>query len=89
MIDRSFTLLHSTRAIHGMAGAPGEMETDAARSRARSVPDRHSEHSMIGKFIDTINDEETSAQTLTSYSPVLPQGSRKRIEGGAAFTAIH
>ena len=28
-----------------------------------------SEHSMIGKFIDTINDEETLPQTLTSYSP--------------------
>ena len=24
---------------------------------------------MIGKFIDTINDEETLPQTLTSYSP--------------------
>lgn len=28
-----------------------------------------SEHSMIGKFIDTINDESTLPQTLTSYSP--------------------
>jgi len=28
-----------------------------------------SEHSMIGKFIDTIIDEETLPQTLTSYSP--------------------
>ena len=28
-----------------------------------------SEHSMIGKFIDTILDEETLPQTLTSYSP--------------------
>ena len=28
-----------------------------------------SEHSMIGKFIDTLNDEETLPQTLTSYSP--------------------
>ena len=28
-----------------------------------------SEHSMIGKFIDTINDEDTLPQTLTSYSP--------------------
>ena len=28
-----------------------------------------SEHSMIGKFIDTINKEETLPQTLTSYSP--------------------
>ncbi|MDY3618449.1 serine--tRNA ligase [Agathobaculum sp.] len=28
-----------------------------------------SEHSMIGKFIDTINEEETLPQTLTSYSP--------------------
>ena len=28
-----------------------------------------SEHSMIGKFIDTINKEEILPQTLTSYSP--------------------
>ncbi len=28
-----------------------------------------SEHSMIGKFIDTINDEERLPYTLTSYSP--------------------
>ena len=28
-----------------------------------------SEHSMIGKFIDTMIDEETLPQTLTSYSP--------------------
>ena len=28
-----------------------------------------SEHSMIGKFIDTINPEETLPQNLTSYSP--------------------
>ena len=28
-----------------------------------------SEHSMIGKFIDTLNPEDTLPQTLTSYSP--------------------
>ena len=28
-----------------------------------------SEHSLIGKFIDTINPEDTLPQTLTSYSP--------------------
>ncbi len=28
-----------------------------------------SEHSMIGKFIDTINSEDSLPQTLTSYSP--------------------
>ena len=28
-----------------------------------------SEHSMIGKFIDTVNDEEKVPYTLTSYSP--------------------
>ncbi len=28
-----------------------------------------SEHSMIGKFIDTLNDEENLPYTLTSYSP--------------------
>ena len=30
-----------------------------------------SEHSMIGKFIDTINDEEKLPYTLTSYSPCI------------------
>ena len=30
---------------------------------------RTSEHSIIGKFIDTINDEEKLPYTLTSYSP--------------------
>ena len=30
---------------------------------------RQSEHSMIGKYIDTILPEETLPQTLTSYSP--------------------
>lgn len=33
-----------------------------------------SEHSMIGKFIDTILDESELPQTLTSYSPLFPQG---------------
>ena len=28
-----------------------------------------SEHSMIGKFIDTLNKAEDLPQTLTSYSP--------------------
>ena len=28
-----------------------------------------SEHSMIGKFIDTINEKEKLPYTLTSYSP--------------------
>ena len=34
-----------------------------------------SEHSMIGKFIDTILEEDKLPITLTSYSPLLPQGS--------------
>ena len=42
-----------------------------------------SEHSMIGKFIDTINDEEKLPYTLTSYSPCFrkekgAQGSEER-----------
>ena len=32
-----------------------------------------SEHSMIGKFIDTILDEKDLPQTLTSYSPCFPK----------------
>jgi seryl-tRNA synthetase len=36
-----------------------------------------SEHSMIGKFIDTLLEEESLPQTLTSYSPCF------RREGGA------
>ncbi len=42
-----------------------------------------SEHSMIGKFIDTINDEETLPQTLTSYSPCFRKGSRRTRHRGA------
>ena len=33
-----------------------------------------SEHSMIGKFIDTTLEKEQLPQTLTSYSRLLPQG---------------
>ena len=35
-----------------------------------------SEHSMIGKFIDTINDEEKLPYTLTSYSPCFRKEKR-------------
>ena len=37
-----------------------------------------SEHSMIGKFIDTIIDEEQLPQTLTSYSPCFRKEVGKR-----------
>ena len=35
-----------------------------------------SEHSMIGKFIDTIIKEENLPQTLTSYSPCFRKEKR-------------
>ena len=44
-----------------------------------------SEHSMIGKFIDTLNDEEKLPYTLTSYSPCFrkEKGSHGIEEKGA------
>ncbi len=43
-----------------------------------------SEHSMIGKFIDTMIDEEQLPKTLTSYSPCFRKekgahGSRREV----------
>ena len=37
-----------------------------------------SEHSMIGKFIDTILPENALPQTLTSYSPCFRKEKRPR-----------
>lgn len=42
-----------------------------------------SEHSMIGKFIDQIIPEDSLPQTLTSYSPLLPQGEGRPRHRGA------
>ena len=36
-----------------------------------------SEHSMIGKFIDTITPEQQLPLTLTSYSPCFRKGERR------------
>ena len=43
-----------------------------------------SEHSMIGKFIDTINDEEKLPYTLTSYSPCF-----RKEKGARGVYRIH
>ena len=40
-----------------------------------------SEHSMIGKFIDTILPESALPQTLTSYSPCFRKEKRPRHRG--------
>ena len=40
-----------------------------------------SEHSMIGKFIDTIIPEEELPKTLTSYSPCFRKGKRRSRPG--------
>ena len=45
------------------------MEAMMLRLKGRSLPYWNSEHSMIGKFIDTILPEERLPQTPTSYSP--------------------
>ena len=49
-----------------------------------------SEHSMIGKFIDTINEEESLPYTLTSYSPCFrkEKGARHRRARGVPDTSV-
>ena len=45
-----------------------------------------SEHSMIGKFIDTMNDEEKLPYTLTSYSPCFRKEKALTASRSGAFT---
>ena len=74
MIDRGFTYCIPPFMIRSnvVTGVMSFAEMDAMMYKIEGE-DLYligtSEHSMIGKFIDTIIDEETLPQTLTSYSP--------------------
>ena len=74
MIDRGFTYCIPPYMIRSnvVTGVMSFAEMDAMMYKIEGE-DLYligtSEHSMIGKFIDTIIDEETLPQTLTSYSP--------------------
>ena len=74
MIDRGFTYVIPPYMIRSdvVTGVMSFAEMDSMMYKIEGE-DLYligtSEHSMIGKFIDTINDEETLPQTLTSYSP--------------------
>lgn len=74
MIDRGFTYYIPPFMIRSnvVTGVMSFEEMDAMMYKIEGE-DLYligtSEHSMIGKFIDTIIDEETLPKTLTSYSP--------------------
>ena len=74
MINRNFTYCVPPFMIHGnvVAGVMSFPEMEAMMYKIEGE-DLYligtSEHSMIGKFIDQIVEEETLPQTLTSYSP--------------------
>ncbi len=74
MIDRGFTYCIPPYMIRSnvVTGVMSFAEMDAMMYKIEGE-DLYligtSEHSMIGKFIDTILDEESLPQTLTSYSP--------------------
>ncbi len=74
MIDRGFTYCIPPYMIRSnvVTGVMSFAEMDAMMYKIEGE-DLYligtSEHSMIGKFIDTINDEEKLPYTLTSYSP--------------------
>ena len=74
MIDKGFTYVIPPFMMHGdvVKGVMSFPEMDAMMYKIEGE-DLYligtSEHSMIGKFIDTILPEEKLPQTLTSYSP--------------------
>ena len=74
MIDKGFTYCIPPFMIHGniVEGVMSQSDMDAMMYKIEGE-DLYligtSEHSMIGKYIDTILPEETLPQTLTSYSP--------------------
>ncbi|MBO6270376.1 MAG: serine--tRNA ligase [Clostridium sp.] len=74
MIDRGFTYCIPPFMIHGNV-VSGVMSFDEMDSMMYKIEGEDlyligtSEHSMIGRFIDTIIPEEKLPQTLTSYSP--------------------
>ena len=74
MIDRGFTYVIPPFMIHGNV-VNGVMSFAEMENMMYKIEGEDlyligtSEHSMIGKFIDTILDESELPQTLTSYSP--------------------
>ena len=74
MIDRGFTYCVPPFMIHGNV-VTGVMSFAEMENMMYKIEGEDlyligtSEHSMIGKFIDTILDEDELPQTLTSYSP--------------------
>ncbi len=74
MIDRGFTYCVPPFMIRSEV-VTGVMSFDEMSSMMYKIEGEDlyligtSEHSMIGKFIDTINDEKALPLTLTSYSP--------------------
>ena len=74
MIGKGFTYCIPPFMIHGnvVEGVMSQTDMDAMMYKIEGE-DLYligtSEHSMIGKFIDTIIDEKDLPQTLTSYSP--------------------
>ena len=74
MIDRGFTYYIPPFMIHGDV-VKGVMSFKEMENMMYKIEGEDlylfgtSEHSMIGKFIGSINDEDTLPQTLTSYSP--------------------
>ena len=76
MIDRGFTYVVPPFMIHGNV-VTGVMSFAEMENMMYKIEGEDlyligtSEHSMIGKFIDTILDESQLPQTLTSYSPCV------------------
>ena len=74
MIDRGFTYVVPPFMIHGDV-VTGVMSFAEMENMVYKIEGEDlyligtSEHSMIGKFIDSILDEESLPKTLTSYSP--------------------
>ncbi len=74
MIDRGFTYVIPPYMIHSSV-VNGVMSFAEMENMMYKIEGEDlyligtSEHSMIGKFYDTILDEETLPRTLTSYSP--------------------
>ena len=74
MIDRGFTYVIPPFMIHGNV-VSGVMSFAEMENMMYKIEGEDlyligtSEHSMIGKFIDTILDEDQLPKTLTSYSP--------------------
>ena len=74
MIGKGFTYVIPPYMIHGNV-VNGVMSFDEMDAMMYKIEGEDlyligtSEHSMIGKFIDTLNDEESLPYTYTSYSP--------------------